>query len=278
MSQTVRIEEIHPSVRIANHHPVTPQMSWDRSIPDVQFLCVLAGRFEFSAHHQPGVALGPGEILFIEPDLPHRLQLAPGCAAGQISGMHLEFLPAGRWAAGDYRLAVEPERVTRLEEAGYIQGRFIHMAEVYESYLPYRKELVNAIATEIVLSLAARWQGQAPRAGQPSPRMISILSYIRANLAAPINRQSLAETFSLSAGYINQLFQMELGMTPSAVINRERLARAYQLIDREGLPVAQAALAVGFQDPFYFSRIFKEVYTVPPSRVAGRQRGSTRIY
>jgi transcriptional regulator GlxA family with amidase domain len=44
------------------------------------------------------------------------------------------------------------------------------------------------------------------------------------------------------------------------------------LIDREGLSVAEAALAVGFQAPFYFSRIFKEVYTIPPSQVASRQR------
>jgi AraC-like DNA-binding protein len=272
MIQIVRTEDIRPSVRIANHHLVTPQMSWDRSIPDVQLLCVLEGTFEFCPNHQPVLRLTPGDILFIEPNAPHRFGLASACPAGWITTMHLEFLPAGRWAAEDYRLALEPERVTRLEDSGYIQSRFVRMAEVYESYLPYRKELVNSIASEIVLTLAAHWQTDTPRAAQPSERMQAILGFIRENLAAPINRQSLAETFSLSAGYVNQLFQMELGMPPSAVINRERLARAYQLIDREGLSVAEAALAVGFQDPFYFSRIFKEVYTIPPSQVASRQR------
>lgn len=272
MIQIIRTEDIRPDVRIANHHAVTPQMSWDRSIPDVQLLCVLAGEFNFCPYHQAELRLNPGDILFIEPNLPHRFGLAPACPQGQIAGMHLEFLPAGRWAAEDYRLAVKPERVTRQEDGGYIQGRFVRMAEVYESYLPYRKELVNAIASEIILTLAVHWQNETQRAAQPSERMKAILGFIRVHLAAPINRQSLAETFNLSAGYVNQLFQVELGMTPSAVINRERLARAYQLIDREGLTVAEAALAVGFQDPFYFSRIFKEVYTIPPSQVASRQR------
>ena len=67
-------------------------------------------------------------------------------------------------------------------------------------------------------------------------------------------------------------------MSPSAVINRERAARAYQLIDREGLSVAESALAVGFQDPFYFSRVFKQIYTIPPSQVGRthQNRGSNK--
>ena len=272
MTHITAIEDIRPNVRIANHHAVPPEMVWDRSIPDAQLLCVLAGAFEYQPYHQGVVNVQPGEILFIEPNIEHHLGLAQGCGEGEIAGMHLEFLPSGRWAAGDYRLDVKPEVLTHLDDPAYVQSRFVRMAELYESYLPYRKALVNVLASEIVLTLAAHWQSESQRAAQPSERMQAILAFIRAHLAAPLNRQSLAETFSLSAGYINQLFQMELGMPPSAVINRERLARAYQLIDREGLSVSEAARAVGFADPFYFSRIFKEVYTIPPSQVASRQR------
>jgi len=62
-------------------------------------------------------------------------------------------------------------------------------------------------------------------------------------------------------------------MTPSEVINRERLARAYQLMDRDGLNVTEAALAVGFRDPFYFSRRFKGMYGFPPSQMAVSRKG-----
>ena len=262
-------EDIRASVRIANHHPVTPRNSWDRSIPDPQVICILDGVFSYC---QDGAAftVQPGEILWIEPDARHQLSMAAGQQEGWIAGMHFEFTPGGRWAAGDYRLSVQPERVTRPADPGYLRERFIHLAAVYESYAPYRKERADSIANEILLILAAHWRGETARAGRPSARMDAILTYIRTHLAQPISRCSLAETFSLSAGYINQLFQEELGMPPSAVINRERVAKAYQLLDRGGLSVAEAAAAVGFSDPFYFSRVFKQIYGVPPSQVAVR--------
>jgi AraC-like DNA-binding protein len=272
MTIVLNPQDIRANVRIANHHPVTPRNMWDRSIPDPQILCILTGVFEYWQDAPAALSLQPGDILWIEPNVRHRFFLAAGQTAGWIAGMHLEFTPAGRWAAGDYRLAVGPERITRVSEPLYLQERFTRMAAVYESYQPYRKEWVDCIANEIVLILAAHWRNEIQRAAHPSPRMEAILGYIREHLAQPVTRCSLAETFNLSAGCINQLFQAELGMPPTAVINRERVARAYQLLDRDGLSVAEAAAAVGFQDPFYFSRVFKQVYTIPPSQVASRKQ------
>jgi AraC-like DNA-binding protein len=277
-------QDIHASVRIANHHPVTPRNLWERSIPDPQLICIIEGVFEYSEDGASPVTLQPGEILWIEPNVQHRFCMDSRQVEGWIAGMHFEFSPAGRWAAGDYRLPVQPERVTRPNDPHYLQERFVRMAAVYESYQPFRKELVDSIANEILLTLMAHWRetSRVARAGRPSPRMEAILSYIRANLAQPISRCSLAATFNLSAGYINQLFQVELGMPPSAVINRERVARAYKLLDRDGLSVGEAASAVGFEDPFYFSRVFKQIYTIPPSQVASKkqpaQTGQTSIH
>ena len=271
MTAMLKTEDIRAVVRIANHHPVAANTLWDRSIPDVQILCILEGVFEYKEVDQPAERLAPGDILFIEPGARHRFALAPECAEGWIAGMHLEFTLGGRWEAGEYRLALKPKRVTHLIDPHYLQDRFKRMAAVYESYQPYRNELVNTIANEIILILAAYWEDEIDRAPRPSQRMENILHYIRENLTQPLSRQSLAETFHLSAGYINQLFNVELGMSPSAVINRERAARAYQLIDREGLSVVETALAVGYQDPFYFSRVFKQIYSIPPSHVASRR-------
>ena len=274
MFSILNIENIYPKVRIANHHPVAAQTVWERSIPDPQIVCILAGIFEYQTAGVPMVSLEPGDVLFIEPNTSHRFLLSPSSAEGEIAGMHLEFTPAGAWASGDYRLAQGPRRVTRVEDTAYLQDRFRRAAAVYQSYHPLREALVDTIAREIVLILMAYWGDEIERAAQPSRRMEAILAYIRANLSKPLTRQSLAEAFNLSAGYINQLFKVELGMPPSAVINRERVFRAYQLIHQEGLPVAEAALAVGYQDPFYFSRVFKQFYAVPPSQVSPQKTGA----
>jgi AraC-like DNA-binding protein len=276
MFSIIKVEDIRPKVRIANHHPVAARQVWERSIPDPQLLCILDGSFQYQGRDKPALGLAPGDVLFIEPAVSHRFFISPESADGELAGMHLEFTPSGTWAAGDYRLAVSPRQVTRVADGAYLQDRFKRLAAVYESYQPMREALVSAIAAEIVLVLAAYWDAEMERAARPSQRMDTILAYIRENLASPLTRQSLAVAFNLSAGYINQLFKVELGMAPSAVINRERAARAYQLIDREGLSVAEAALAVGFQDPFYFSRVFKQIYSIPPSQITTRREDSTR--
>ena len=270
----LNIDDIRPVVRLANHHPVSPTQVWDRSIPDLQLIAFLSGEFEFVLPGQAPLLILPGDILFIEPDAPHHLGLSGSQLEGSITGMHFEFIPGARWAAGDYRLSIQPDRVTRLDDVPYLQRRFQHMASVYESYRPYRQELVDSIASEIIFILAAHWQTTTLWAANPSDRMQAMLAYIREHLALPLTRRDLSKLFNLSPGYINELFQSELGMTPSAVINRERLARAYQLMERDGYSVGESAAAVGYQDAFYFSRIFKQLYRVSPSEVASRRRRS----
>jgi AraC-like DNA-binding protein len=281
MKSILKTSEIRANVRIANHHPVPANMVWERSIPDPQIVCILDGFFDYQDSNDPPLRLRPGDFLFIAPNVRHRLSFGPapetheaGESAhqeGAIAGMHFEFSPAGSWAAGDYELAMKPKTVTRVDDTAYLQDRFKQLAAVFESYRPYRKALVNTMATEIILLMAAYWEGEIIRAVHPSQRMESILTYIREHLTEPLTRQSLAETFSLSAGYVNQIFKVELGMSPTAVINRERAARAYQLMLQEGSSVRETAQAVGFQDPFYFSRVFKQIYSIPPSQVAPRR-------
>lgn len=42
---------------------------------------------------------------------------------------------------------------------------------------------------------------------------------------------------------------------------------AYRLIHEQGKSVKEAAYAAGYQDPFYFSRVFKRTLGIPPSQV-----------
>jgi AraC-like DNA-binding protein len=116
-----------------------------------------------------------------------------------------------------------------------------------------------------MILLLGHWQ--QPASTKLSPRMEAMLAYIRGHLQQPLSRQTLASAFGLSPEHINLLFRRELGMTPSAVINRERVMLAYRLIHEQGKSVKEAAYAVGYQDPFYFSRVFKRTLGIPPSQV-----------
>lgn len=267
--------DLRPTVRIANYHEVYPDQSWPhRVIPDLQVILIIRGLFlyrEEEGERAPRELLvHAGELLWIEPARRHTFchaggQLHGADSTGLIAGFHFECLPRGAWAAGDYRLAQSPEAVTRVADFGYMHERFRRNAAIFRSYLPQRELLMSTIAQEILLLLLGHWQ--QPATATLSARMEEMIAFIRANLRQPLSRTVLAAAFSLTPEHVNLLFRRELGVTPSTVINRERVMSAYKLIHEEGHSVKEAAYAVGYHDPFYFSRVFKQILGIPPSQV-----------
>ncbi len=121
---------------------------------------------------------------------------------------------------------------------------------------------MSAVAGEILLSLKQSWPHD-----EHDFRMQEILDYIRSNLREAIDRNSIARRFSITPKHVNFLFRKHLNATPSTIINRERVRRAHELLSSEDISVAEAAQAVGFNDPFYFSRRFRKVFGHAPSQV-----------
>jgi len=58
-------------------------------------------------------------------------------------------------------------------------------------------------------------------------------------------------------------FARRYGLPPQAWLRNWRVARARVLL-RDGLPLAQAAHAVGFADQAHLTRVFKQVYGSTP--------------
>jgi AraC-like DNA-binding protein/quercetin dioxygenase-like cupin family protein len=265
MARRLTLAEIQPVVRIANYHEVMPLQSWPlRIIPDLQLILIIRGSYEYVAADVV-TPVQPGQLLWIEPGVRHTFRHVAPTSTGLISGFHFELTSTGAWAAGDYRLLHAPERITPVAEMSYFHDRFRRLAGVFRSYLPQRELLTSTIAREILLLVIGHWQ--QPATTQLSARMEEMLAFIRLNLQRPLSRQDLATAFGVSPEHINLLFRRELNMTPSSVINRERVMVAYRLLHEEGKSVKEAAYAVGYQDPFYFSRVFTAFFGIPPSQV-----------
>ncbi len=70
--------------------------------------------------------------------------------------------------------------------------------------------------------------------------------------------QALAP-LGLSMGYLRRIFKLQTGETPHEYLTRLRMAHAMQLLshNRSGASVARVSALCGFQDPYYFSRLFR---------------------
>jgi CheY-like chemotaxis protein len=91
------------------------------------------------------------------------------------------------------------------------------------------------------------------------------MTYIHANYSGPISRQSLADYLSISENYLTNCFQKELGISPITYINRYRVQQACTLLEKGTLNITEVALAVGFSDHAYFSKVFQREMKISPS-------------
>lgn len=93
-----------------------------------------------------------------------------------------------------------------------------------------------------------------------------IISYISTNFNDPtLTPDSIAEHFSLSRTGLYRLFKEHLGISPKKHINNIRIENACTILHKNDRQIKEIALSVGFNDPLYFSKVFKEKNGVSPS-------------
>lgn len=97
----------------------------------------------------------------------------------------------------------------------------------------------------------------------------SIREAIEANMGDPdFDIPRLADAVALSPRQVRRKIKALTGVSVSGLVRSMRLQRAAQLLTQEAGSVAEIAYQVGFHQPKYFSRLFKQVYGVSPSAYA----------
>lgn len=97
-------------------------------------------------------------------------------------------------------------------------------------------------------------------------RIRRVADYVDAHLAEPMRIAELAELVGVSPGYFHRAFRETVGKTPLDFINCRRVQRAMQLLQRDDAPMAAIARRVGFVSPSHFTRTFRQVTGINPSR------------
>lgn len=104
-------------------------------------------------------------------------------------------------------------------------------------------------------------------AGERGALVSAATYYLEAHYAEELNLATLAATLHVSAAHLSRTFKAIRGETPSSYLTRIRMQRAQQLLTDSTQSVTQVAQAVGYQDPFYFSKLFKRHTGMTPSQV-----------
>ena len=91
------------------------------------------------------------------------------------------------------------------------------------------------------------------------------ISYMLQHLNQPLHVSTLASAVNVSPSHYSALFKRWTGCPPIDYFIHLRMQQACRLFDNTSWNVKEVAAALGYDDPFYFSRTFKAVNRVAPS-------------
>jgi len=99
------------------------------------------------------------------------------------------------------------------------------------------------------------------------------MQYLIEKLEDSLTLDELAHHARISKQHLNVLFKSATGFAPMDYYQHMKMRRACQLLDLTDLSVKETCHALGFKDPYYFSRQFKKIIGLSPSAYRKKLKG-----
>lgn len=96
-----------------------------------------------------------------------------------------------------------------------------------------------------------------------------VINYIAANYTRKLTLDELANSIDISPSHLGHIFKETTGETPFEFIIKYRITRAKEFLEM-GYSVTDTAGLVGFGDMFYFSKYFKKIEGISPTKYTGQ--------
>lgn len=90
------------------------------------------------------------------------------------------------------------------------------------------------------------------------------LRIIDYNYSSPISIEQIANRLSLNTSYFSRIFTGQVGASPKQYLLNKRMERAKELLTVTNASIFEISNSVGYEDQFYFCRIFKKYTGLSP--------------
>jgi len=153
--------------------------------------------------------------------------------------------------------------------SGYAEFSYAKEAVQHHAYDYLLKPIKEEDLARVMSSLVSEEDGETD-GGIEAPafdRLIdNVISEIREHYMEDISLTSLASKYNVSMGRLSEMIKEHLKVNFSDYIASLRIQRAKELLRDESLSIQEIAEIVGYNDYFYFTKVFKKVEGISPSK------------
>jgi AraC-like DNA-binding protein len=169
--------------------------------------------------------------------------------------------------------ATKTDPILKLPPSSFERLRFDELYLVLEAGCTLPNLLASSARLRMVLIELARLRVPAnQRTGSTREALRQNIEWMRVHRHRRIGLAELAAQAGLSVPHYSACFKRQTGHPPMTYFQRLKIQHAAQLLALTDLRVEEIAEAIGFEDSFYFSRLFKRVMGQSPRHFRAKPR------
>ncbi|QAA33458.1 AraC family transcriptional regulator [Clostridium manihotivorum] len=285
---------IVPSVRLIGHIDyIKPWKHFNRTINEYILYIVKSGELyikEGSIEYH----LNKGDILLLEPNIEHSgykeatchyyyihfkhpkisavntnsyKEIAQTLMDKRKASLHSEYLSELSDTDPDFYL---PKNYHYEDENELMSLLVSADSDFYHKYEGYKK-IASLKLLEILIKISRDYTSTKIENAQPQfskafVKCRNIQHYLNSNYQNKITSADIEQNFESNYDYLNRVFQQMTGYSIINYLNIIRINRAKDLLDATPLKISEVGYLVGIDDPYYFSKLFKKISGITPSK------------
>lgn len=277
----MNISKIHPFIRYAHYIPIGKDAVYKTTVPyDHRFFYMYEGTAAVQTDNKTRI-LDKGDILIVPSGNRYRL-LPPENKAVYIA-LNFDYtqsntarqrpIPPVETESFDSQLLLEnPSEVDIpiFSKTAYIKGvknfssRLMRIEREYSQKLLYFEDIISNIFAELLLECVRQLHGQKNKSSNEIANLV--IGYINENPGKPLSNKAIGEAVNLHPNYINRLIKISTGMSLHQYLLRTRIYHSIELLSEKNMTVSEIAEQCGFCDIYHYSKVFKRIIGIPPSK------------
>jgi AraC-like DNA-binding protein len=252
--------EVAPRTRYPPNKEGHPQafkgVAVGRTLPEYQLVYVTKGRGVFEINQKTHVVV-PGTVMMVFPGVRHHYK--PDFDVGWTE----------YWVGfkGPYADALREQGFLSLRKPLHEVGLQNSLLSIYAGIFELvrnQQPLFQIRASSLVLTLIAEVLAHERKTVQHSNSeglVEKAKFFMEENIYREVNLNGIGEALGLSS-----VFKSYTAMTPYQYLISVKIRKAKELLEAGSLPIKEVAFRLGFDDQYYFSRLFRKKTGIAPSR------------
>ena len=157
--------------------------------------------------------------------------------------------------------------------SGYAEFAYAKEAIKHHAYDYLLKPIKEEELSRVMTSIMNEHNEEGEGGGDESLSLVfdnklidNVIADIREHYMEDISLTSLSSKYNISMGHLSKMIKDNLKVNFSDYIASLRIQRAKELLRDDSMSIQEIAEIVGYNDYFYFTKVFKKIEGISPSK------------